>query len=60
MILPEELEIQAFDTVSHKILLTKLEHYGIRGLALNWFSSYLSNRSQFVFINNVSSSIIST
>ena len=29
-------------------------------MALNWFSSYLSNRSQFVFINNVSSSIIST
>ena len=51
---------KALDTVSQKILLTKLEHYGIRGLALNWFSSYLSNRSQFVFINNVSSSIIST
>ena len=51
---------KVFDTVSHKILLTKLEHYGIRGLALNWFSSCLSNRSQFVLINNVSSSIIST
>ena len=51
---------KAFDTLSHNILPTKLEHYGIRGLVLNWFSSYLSNRSQFVFINNVSSSIIST
>ena len=46
---------KAFDTVDHSILLNKLHHYGIRGSALEWFRSYLSNRQQFVTYNDVSS-----
>ena len=46
---------KAFDTVDHCILLKKLEYYGIRGMANDWFQSYLSNRKQFVTIGSTSS-----
>ena len=46
---------KAFDTVNHKILLDKLSFYGIRGIALEWFESYLSNRKQFASIGNINS-----
>ena len=36
----------AFDSVSHNILLKKVELYGLKGVTLDWFSSYLSNRQQ--------------
>ena len=47
---------KAYDTVNHHILLAKLYHYGIRGTANAWFSSYISTRNQSVVINGVSSS----
>ena len=41
---------KAFDTISHNILLHKLEHYGIRGTCKDWFASYLTNRFQYTEI----------
>ena len=43
---------KAFDTVDHNILLSKLDNYGIRGMAQKWFRSYLFKRQQIVKIND--------
>ena len=48
---------KASDAVEHSILLDKLYHYGIRGHALKWFSSYLTKMYRFVNYNNTSSDV---
>lgn len=43
---------KAFDTVDHDILIDKLYSYGVRGLVLQWFSTYLRGRRQVVRVGN--------
>lgn len=47
---------KAFDTVNYKILLAKLNAYGIRGLPLQWFRNYLTNRLQYIQSGETTSS----
>ena len=43
----------AFDTISHKLLINHLKyHFGITDTILQWISSYLTNRSQWVIVCN--------
>ena len=46
---------KAFDVVNHGVLCLKLEHYGIRGAALDLLKSYLLDRKHFIKFNNVKS-----
>ena len=43
---------KAFDIVNHAVFLEKLEICGSTGATLAWFRSYLTNRKQYIFINN--------
>ena len=45
---------KTFDTVNHRIVLNKLEHFGSCGLALEWIKCYLYNRHQYEEFNDVS------
>ena len=38
---------KAFDTEEYKILQSKMNHYGIKGIPYEWFESYLTNRQKF-------------
>ena len=42
---------KAFDTVDHKILLSKLNYYGVHGKSFKWFQSYIENRTQKCSVN---------
>ena len=46
---------KAFDTIDHTILLSKLNLYGVRGIAHKWFSDYLNNRKQYTSVKNCDS-----
>ena len=46
---------KAFDTVKHDILLKKIKHYGIRDKSLDLLNNYLSNRKQYVCVDNIRS-----
>lgn len=51
---------RAFDCVNHDKLLNKLSSYGIRGVALDWVHSFLSDRSQYVSVTFRNEGTIST
>ena len=49
---------KAFDTLDHKILLSKLKYYGLSESALQWFSSYLTDRLQYIHVEGTDSNML--
>ena len=49
---------KAFDTLDHNILLNTLKYYGVKNTELSWFQSYLTERSQYVEINGITSNVL--
>ena len=43
--------MKAFDTINHKILISKMVKYAIKGIEVEWFKSYLNERKQYCSIN---------
>ena len=50
---------KAFDTVNHKILLAKLDKYGIRGPMLDLLTDYLQNRIEYTVVDGIASPVLS-
>ena len=48
---------KAFNTLDHNLLLCKMERYGIRGITLEWFKSYLSDRSLIAKVTNQTNTV---
>ena len=49
---------KAFDMVDHNILLSKMSIYGVSERSVSWFKSYLSDRTQFVDVSGVTTSVL--
>ena len=47
---------KAFEMIDREILIDKLGYYGIRGILLMWFESYLSQRTEYAEVDNFKSS----